>query len=168
MKYGSYLLFIISLIFGAHHIAKNKTDSALNLKALQLGMTIQDMETSFGTPSAKFRNQLIYILEDGSELIITLRDEKISSAKVNFHRMLKISDPEMKKLSLVQMDMQDFSSDRPGWFFAASPETGQIYKITSEGIIQSLTWVPPFTYGSNNRAKHLGALLRDFQSQTSL
>jgi hypothetical protein len=168
VKYGSYLILTICLILGAYKVAQNKIDRPLNLDHLRLGMTVRDMESTFGTPSAQSRNQLTYILEDGSELFITLRDEKISSAKVNFHRMIKIQDPEMKKLSLVQMDMHDFTSNRPSWFFAGSPEAGLIYKITSEGIIESLTWVPPFTYGTNNRAKHLGALLRDFQSQNSL
>ena len=168
MKYGLYLVLTICLIFGAYRVAQNRIDRPLNLSAIRLGLTVRDMEKAFGTPSAKFRNQLTYILDDGSELFITLRDKKISSAKVNFHRILKIQDPEMKKLSLVQMDMQDLSSTHTSWFFAAAPEAGLIYKITSDGVIQSLTWVPPFTYGANNKAKHLGLLLRDFQSQTGL
>lgn len=168
MKYGSYLVLTICLVFAAYQFAQKKIERPLNLDTLRLGMTVRDMEKTFGTPSAQNRNQLTYILEDGSELFITLRDEKISSAKVKFHRMLKIQDPEMKKLSLVQMDMQDSESNRPSWFFAGSPEAGLIYKITSEGVIESLTWVPPFTYGTASRPKHLGALLRDFQSQRSL
>lgn len=168
MKYGSYLLLTIGIIFGAYHAAQTKIERPLNLKGLHLGMSVKEMQKSFGSPSAQSRNQLTYIMEDGSELFITLRDEKVSSAKINYHRRIKIQDPEMKKLSLVQMDMHDISSNRPSWFFAGSPEAGLIYKITSDGVIESLTWVPPFTYGSNNRPKHLGALLRDFQSQTSL
>ena len=167
MKYGLYLVLTIGLVFGAYQIAQNKIARPLNLDTIRLGMTVSDIEQNFGTPSAHSRNQYTYILDDGSELVITLRDQKISSAKVRFHRTIKIQDPEMKKLSLVQMDSDGFESDRPSWFFAGNPEEGLIYKITAEGVIESLTWVPPFTYGQN-RPKHLGALLRDFKSQRSL
>lgn len=167
MKYGMYIVLTIGLIFAAHHAAQNKIERPLNLGDLRLGMTVTEIENSFGTPSAEGRNQFTYILDDGSELFITLRDNKISSAKVKFHRTIKIQDPEMKKLTLVQMDSQNFDSTNPSWFFAGKPEEGMIYKITSEGVIESLTWVPPFTY-ANNRPKHLQALLQDFQSQRSL
>ena len=164
MKYGIYFVLAISLIFGAYHVAQNKMDRPLNLNHLRLGMNVNDIEQVFGSPSAESRNQLTYILHDGSELFITLRDNRISSAKVKFHRTIKIQDPEMKKLTLVQMDSQNFDDNRPSWFFAGNPEEGLIYKITSGGIIESLTWVPPFTYGLN-RPKHLHALLRDFHTQ---
>lgn len=164
MKYGFYFVLTLGLIIGAYQAAQNKISSPQNLNALRLGMTVSDIEQNFGTPSAQSRNQFTYILDDSSELVITLRDEKISSAKVKFHKEVKIQDPEMKKLSLVQMDMHDIESNSPSWFFAGKPEEGLIYKITSEGKIESITWVPPFTYGSN-RPKHLGALLNDFKSQ---
>jgi len=164
MKYGFYFVLTIGLIIGAYQVAQNKISSPQNLNTLRLGMTVRDIEQNFGTPSAQSRNQFTYILDDGSELVITLRDEKISSAKVKFHKEIKIQDPEMKKLSLVQMDMHDIESNSPSWFFAGKPESGLIYKITSEGTIESITWVPPFTYGSN-RPKQLGALLNDFKSQ---
>src|SRR5688572_14115549 len=108
MKYGVYLVLTIGLVFGAYQIAQNKIERPLNLSSIRLGMTVLDAEQNFGTPSAQSRNQYTYILDDGSELIFTLRDEKISSAKVKFHRTIKIQDPEMKQLSLVQMDSNEF------------------------------------------------------------
>ena len=111
---------------------------------------------------------IIYVRQKhSSELLITLRDQKISSAKIKFHRTIKIQDPQIRELTLVQMQSNDLESNDPSWFFAGKPEEGLIYKITSAGIIESLTWVPPFTY-VNNRPKHLHALLRDFNSQRSL
>lgn len=166
MKYGFYLLLTLSLVFGAYQIAQNKLARPLKLDALQLGMSARDIEHRFGTPSAEARNQFTYILQDGSELLITFRDKKVSSAKVKFHKMIKIQDPEMRKLTLVQMHHDLYSND-PSWFFAGKPEEGLIYKITSEGVIESLTWVPPFTYGSN-QPKRLQALLQDFNSQRSM
>jgi hypothetical protein len=164
MKLGFYFIMTVGLIFGAYQAAQTKMDRPLNLSLIRLGMTVRDIEKNFGTASAENRNQMTYILDDGSELFITLRDQKISSAKVKFHRMIKIQDPEMRQLSLVQMDAQNFESNQTSWFFAGKPEEGMIYKITSDGVIESLTWVPPFTY-ANNQPKHLQALLRDFHSQ---
>lgn len=164
MKYGLFCVLTLCLIFGAYQVAQNKIQSPLALTSLKLGMDVTQIEEVFGTPSAQSRNQYTYILEDGSELFITLRDEVVSSAKVKFHHPVKIQDPEMRKLTLVQMDSHNFESNRPSWFFAGNPAEGMIYKITNEGVIESLTWVPPFTYG-NNRPKQVQALLRDFQTQ---
>lgn len=166
MKYGFYLVLTLCLVFGAYQIAQNKLARPLKLDALRLGMSAREIEKSFGTPSAEARNQFTYILQDGSELLITFRDKKVSSAKVKFHKTIKIQDPEMKKLTLVQMH-HDLATNDPSWFFAGKPEEGLIYKITSEGVIESLTWVPPFTYGSN-QPKQLQALLQDFNSQRSM
>lgn len=166
MKYGFYFVLTLCLILGAWTIAQNDLSRPLHLDSLRLGMTVRDIEQTFGSPSAQSRNQLTYILQDGSELTITLRDQIVSSAKVKFHRVIKIQDPEMKKLTLVQMSPGELDND-PTWFFAGKPEQGHIYKITSEGVIESLTWVPPFTYGSN-QPKRLQALLQDFNSQRSM
>lgn len=166
MKYGFYFLLTISLVVGAWTIAQKNISRPLHLDALRLGMTSRDIENTFGTPSAQSRNQLVYILQDGSELTITLRDNVVSSAKVKFHRVIKIQDPEMKKLTLVQMQPGEIDND-PTWFFAGKPSLGHIYKITAEGVIESLTWVPPFSYGSN-QPKRLQALLQDFNSQRSM
>ena len=164
MRYGFYFVLVLGLVIGAYQVAQNKISRPQNLTSLRLGMTVRDIEQNFGSPSAQSRNQFTYILDDGSELVITLRDDRVSSAKVKFHKIVKIQDPQMKKLSLVQMDMHDVESNSPSWFFAGKPEEGLIYKITSAGTVESITWVPPFTYNSN-RPKHLGALLNDFKSQ---
>lgn len=167
MKYGFYFILAFGLIIGAYNAAQNKIEKPLHLNSLKLGMSSSDVDKVFGSPSAANRNQYIYILQDGSELTVTLRDEKVSSAKVKFHRTVKIQDPDMKKLTLVQMDDHDIESNSPTWFYAGKPEEGLIYKITSEGVIEGITWVPPFTYGTTER-KQLSALLHDFQSKRSL
>jgi hypothetical protein len=166
MKYALYFALTVSLLVGAWTIAQNNLARPLHLDALRLGMTTRDIEQTFGSPSAQSRNQFTYILQDGSELSITFRDQIVSSAKVKFHRELKISDPEMGKLTMVQMQPGELDNN-PTWFFAGKPEEGHIYKITSEGVIESLTWVPPFSYGST-QPKRLQALLQDFNSQRSM
>lgn len=167
MKYGFYFVLAMTLIISAYHAAQNKIEQPLKLETIRIGMTNSDIEASFGSPSARARNQTTYILQDGSELVLTFREKLLSSAKVKFHRVIKIQDPEMKKLTLVQMDPDQYESANPSWFFAGKPEEGLIYKITSEGIIESLTWVPPFSV-SQNQPKHLQALLQDFNTQRSL
>ena len=66
-------------------------------------MTVSELETSFGSPFSRQRNSIIYILEDSSELSITLRDDVVASAVVKFRSPMRIEDPEMRKLTLVQM-----------------------------------------------------------------
>lgn len=154
---------IMSLVGFAYFSAQSKIKRTIHTQDLHLGMTIEQLEKAFGNPSAKNRNKITYIFEDSSELIITLRDEVVSSAQLKFHHPIKIEDPKMRQLSLVQMEANGADS-HPSWFFAGKPEDGLIYKITSGGVIESLTWVPPFTYG-NNQPKQLQALLHDFQSQ---
>jgi hypothetical protein len=55
------------------------------------------------------------------------------------------------------------NNEKPSCFFAGAPELGLIYKITSDGIIESMTWVEPFTLHSHH-PKNVQALLRDFKS----
>lgn len=159
--------FIFVLIFaatvGAYHSARDKMSDIPDLRALHLGMSVDELKTSFGAPVYKHLNQLTYLLSDSAQLIVTLRDQEVASAQLKFHRPLKISDPQLKQLNLIQMEFkthQDMS-----WFFAGNPEEGLIYKITTNGVIESITWVPPFGHKGQS-TKHVGTLLRDFQDKT--
>ncbi len=167
MKYGFYFALMLCLTLGAYQLAQVKMERPLQLSSIRLGMSVSDIIETFGTPSAEARNHYTFILPDGSELVITLRDQKVSSANIKFHREIKIEDPEMRRLTLVQMQHNGLDDNNPSWFFAGKPEEGLIYKITSDGVIEGLTWVPPFSYG-NHRPKRLQALLQDFNSQRSL
>ncbi len=164
MKLGALLTAILGLIALAYINANNNLTKKIDLSALRLRMTEQELEKSFGSPVSRLRNTFTYILEDSSQLQITFRDDIVASAVVKFHRPIRIEDPQMKQLSLVQMSPADIQSDDPSWFFAGKPEEGLIYKISQSGHVETITWVQPFTYG-NNQAKHLSALLRDFRNQ---
>jgi hypothetical protein len=164
MKLGVIFTVILGIIAVAYVNANQKLTQKVDLKALHLQMTVSEVEASFGSPFSRQRSSLIYILEDSSQLSITLRDDVVASAVVKFHSPLKIEDPEMRKLTLVQMSPGDLQNEDTSWFFAGKPESGLIYKITQNGEIESLTWVPPFTYGSN-QPKNLQVLFRDFKSQ---
>lgn len=164
MKTRIILMFIFVTILGAYFTAQNKISHQPNLRALKLGMNIEELEHYFGAATSAERNLLTYIFDDSSELVVTLRDDMVTSAIIKFHSPLKIEDPKLRELTLVQMDSGQLSDNKPSWFFAGKPEEGLIYKITSEGTIESLTWVPPFAY-ENKHQKHLHALLRDFRHQ---
>ena len=164
MKYVFIFLAMIGTIGAAYYNAQSKIGHTQDLKALHLGMTVTELEDSFGAPSAQNRNQLIYIFDDSSEMVVSLRDDVVASATIKYHQQVKITDPEMKKLTLVQMESESLLSGEPTWFFAGKPSEGLIYKITAAGVIESLTWVPPFSY-NQNQPKQLQALLRDFQTQ---
>lgn len=159
--------FIFVVIFvatmGAYYSAKDKMSEVPDLRALHLGMNVDELRSSFGAPVYKHLNQLTYLFADSAQLIITLRDQEVASAQLKFHRPLQISDPQIKQLNLVQMELKE--SRDLSWFFAGNPEEGLIYKITTSGVIESITWVPPFSY-QGEEPKHVGALLRDFQDKT--
>ncbi len=164
MKLGVIFTGILGIIAIAYVSAHQKLTQKVDLNALHLQMTEVEVEEKFGTPYSRDRNVLTYILEDSSQLSITLRDDVVASAVVKFHNPIRIEDPKMKRLTLVQMSPADLSNENPSWFFAGKPEDGLIYKITQRGEVESMTWVPPFSYGSN-QPKNLQALLRDFKTQ---
>jgi hypothetical protein len=164
MKLGVIFTVLLALIAVAYVNANHKMTAKVDLKALHLQMTVKELEAHFGSPFSRQRNALTYILEDSSQLLITLRDNLVSSAVVKFHNPIRIEDPQIRQMTLVQLAPADDQNADPSWFFASKPEEGLIYKITQNGEVESLTWVPPFTYGSN-QPKNLQALLHDFKKK---
>jgi len=164
VKSTFFIVSILALLSFAYFSAQQKLQTSVDVSALKLGMSAKELKKTFGTPSATDRNRLTFIFDDSSELIVTLRDKVVSSAQLKYHGPLKIEDPQLKQLTLVQMESHILDVDQPSWFFAGKPEEGLVYKITSSGLVESITWVPPFTY-ANHQPKQLKALLRDFHSQ---
>jgi hypothetical protein len=162
LRFLFILVVVASTITGAYFTAQSKIAAKSDLSALKLGMDLASVKESFGVPTSEFRNILTYILPNSSVLTITLRDDVVTSAKVKFIQPVTVTDPELRKLTLVQMEPA-LNDEKPSWFFAGAPELGLIYKITADGIIESLTWVEPFTLHSHH-PKNVQALLRDFKS----
>lgn len=163
MKMTFIFVVIFAATMGAYYSAQDKMSEVPDLRALHLGMSVDELKASFGAPVYKNHHQLTYLFVDSAQLIITLRDQEVASAQLKFNRPLKISDPQLKQLNLVQMELKE--SKDLSWFFAGNPEEGLIYKITTNGVIESITWIPPFSYQGEG-PKHIGALLRDFQDKT--
>ncbi len=163
LRFLCILIVVVSTVGGiAYHSAQSKMSFKTDFSALKLGMNLDEVENIFGAPTSQSRNILTYILPNSSVLTVTLRDDLVSSAKVKFIQPVKVTDPELRKLTLVQMDPA-LIDEKPSWFFAGAPEQGLIYKITADGVIESLTWVEPFTLHSHS-PKNVQALLRDFKS----
>jgi hypothetical protein len=163
-RLGAMITVILTVFALAYLSARESQGQKVNLSSLRLHMTVSELEKEFGSPFSRQRNVMTYILEDSSQLIVTLRDEVVASAIVKFHKPLQIEDPELKRLTLVQMSPADLQNENPSWFYAGKPEEGRIYKITQEGFVESVTWVPPFTY-NNQPEKNLQALVQDFKIQ---
>ena len=163
MKMSFIFVLILVAVIGAYNSAQDKMSDIPDLRELHLGMSVKELKAAFGAPVYKQHNQLTYLLADSAQLIITLRDKEVASAQLKFQRPLKISDPQIKQLNLVQMELKN--AQDMSWFFAGNPEEGLIYKITTNGVIESITWVPPFSY-QGKAPKHVGTLLRDFQDKT--
>lgn len=158
-----FIVFVVlGTISGAYYTAQSQLTKKTDFSALKIGMSLDEVKSSFGAPTSEFRNVFTYILPDSSVLTITFRDEVVTNAKVKFIQPVKVTDPELKKLTLVQMDPA-LSNERPSWFFAGAPELGLIYKITADGVIESMTWVEPFTLHTH-QPKNVQALVEDFNS----
>lgn len=160
-KSALILMLILGVVGGAYHSAQWKVSLQTDLEQLKLGMSASEVREAFGVPMAMNRNELVYILPDSSELSITLRDNAVTSAMLKYKTPVRVSDPRLKELTLVQMDPASTTSGKPNWFFAGKPEEGIIYKITAQGVIETVTWVPRFAYGAH-RPKNVQVLLRDF------
>lgn len=161
LKFALSLILFVGMVAGAYLSAQDKAGNRTSLSKLKLGMTVAQVESTFGVPTALNRNELIYIMPDSSELSITLRDNIVTSAKLRYRHPVKVSDPKLKQLTLVQMDPAETTTGKPNWFFAGKPEDGLIYKITAQGVVETVTWVPRFAYG-HGRPKNVQVLLRDF------
>ena len=166
MKSIFSIILVLVGIFSAYWNAQSRLEKSVNLSSVKLNMTLSEVEETFGQPFAQERNTLTYILEDSSRLYLSFRDDKVTSAMVKYQTPIKIEDPKLRELTLIQMSMNSITDDHPSWFFAGKPEDGLIYKVTQNGEIESLTWVPPFSY-NNHSPKHLQALLHDFRNQSS-
>ena len=162
LRFLFIVILVIGTVSGAYYTAQSKISTKTDLSALKIGMNLPAVKKAFGAPTSENRNILTYILTDSSVLTITLRDDVVTSAKVKFLQEVKVTDPELRRLTLVQMDPA-LSDEKPSWFFAGAPEQGLIYKITADGLIESLTWVEPFT-PHTQQPKNVQALLRDFKS----
>lgn len=148
-----------AFIGSAYFTAETKMNHRSDLHFLKLGMTSEQIELTLGAPTSRHGQELTYILDDASELVISFRDTIVTSAKVKFLRPMPVQD---SNLTLIQMDSNQTGTN-PSFFYAGKPQEGLIYKISSEGLIESMTWVQPFSHG-HSRPKNLQALLRDFKS----
>ncbi|HXH31194.1 MAG TPA: hypothetical protein VNJ01_10315 [Bacteriovoracaceae bacterium] len=156
-------ILVFTLCMTAFCTAQTKLDSAIDLGKLRIGITLTQLEKIIGKATASDINQLTYIFQDGSELKVKLTEGLVSGAVINYKKLLKLEKPE--ELTFLQVNARA-PDDHQGWFYVGKPRDGQIYKVNSEGKVQSLTLVPPFEHKAST-PKHFQALIQNFQNPDS-
>lgn len=152
---------VIAAVVGmALYSAQTKVHDYSSLADLRVGL--QSNQLSFlGQPISSTDRERVYLLPDQSTLIVMLQDQKVTAAWMQLRQPLKIEDPQFKRLRFVQMGMDEALS--PTWFYAAAADQGRIFKISQQGLIESITWVKPFS--ANETPKNLQALMQQFNGQ---
>ena len=142
--------------------AQSKVHDYSSLTPLRVGLAAQELEF-LGEPVSSSERELVYMLPDQSTLVVAVTDGKVSAAWLELRQPLKIQDPQLKKLRFVQMGMD--ASLAPSWFYAAAADEGRIFKVSQQGVVESITWVKPFAPAGPSR--QLQALLREFTGARS-
>lgn len=140
--------------------ARQKMHDYSSLEPLRVGMPVNQLGF-LGNPVSVSERELVYLLPDQSSLVIAINDGEVFSAMLELRTPLKIEDPSLRGLTFVQMRLDEYQS--PTWFYAAAAGKGQIFKVSSQGLIQTITWVRPFA--SIEPSRNLQALLQDFTVQ---
>jgi len=161
MKNLFFLVIALMIaVFSFHHLDQTASQTKV-FDQLKLGMTPDQVQDLLGYPTDKSDVETTYILDDSSEILLSFRDNELSSAKLKLKTPMKVSDSALSQLRMVQLSAPSLMESRPSWFYAGKPEDGLIYKINAEGYIESLTLVPPFTY--QYQPKQLQALYSEFK-----
>ena len=168
MKYIFYSIFVGVFCFSAYQSAEKKLKQSRNFDFIRSGISLTDLEKKIGRPLSSFQNENIYSLKDGSELKVTFHEGKILKANLKFNQLIQIEDPRVKGLTLVQIQADPYEAQNTSWFYAGDPAQGMIYKISSKGHVESISWLPPFQYNNGHHPKQLQALLQDFKTQIRL
>jgi hypothetical protein len=151
---------IVALAAVALVSAQSKIHDYSSLAPFHVGLTTEELEF-LGTPHSATERELVYLLPDQSTLVVALEDNKVAAASLELRQPLKIEDPQLKQLRFVQMGMD--AAMNPTWFYAAAADRGRIFKVSEQGLIESITWVKPFSPAGPSR--QLQALLREFNTQ---
>lgn len=167
LKFVFYSIFIVLIGLSAFKSAEKKLRISSDFDFIRSGISIRELEKKVGQPLSIEKNENVYILDDGSELRVTVNEGKLLKANLKFNHLLKIQDPKIKGLTLVQIQPDPYEIQNTSWFYAGDPNRGMIYKVSSKGFIEGISWLPPFHY-PDHRPKQLQALLQDFRTQTRL
>jgi hypothetical protein len=148
------------LAVGAMISAQQKMNDYSLVDQLRVGQSIDEIGF-LGAPSLVSEKERIYQLPDHSTLIIATDGLKVLAAFLELRQPLHIEDPQLKNLKFVQMGVDAGLS--PTWFYAGAADEGRVYKVSAQGLIESISWVKPFAAAGPQ--KQLQALLREFTYQ---
>lgn len=151
---------LVALVIVALWSAQSKIHDYSSLAPLHVGLKVEEL-SFLGEPNSATERELVYILPDQSTLVVALEDGVVSAAWLDPRQPLKIEDPQFKQLRFVQMGVDAALS--PTWFYAAAADRGRIFKVSQQGVVETITWVKPFSPAGPSR--QLQALLREFTTQ---
>lgn len=157
------LFFVSALVTSFALFSANRKANHLNpFDLVRVGKSVESLR-SLGVPLSKSQSQNHYLLENGSTLVVNILNNRVSGAWIELKKPLSINDERFSHLRFVKLNMEDTS--RPSWFYAGSPSEGKIFKVSHKGMIESISWVKPFSESKNT--KNLQALLFEFNQQNS-
>ncbi len=154
-------LAILSLVGVALWSAQTKVHDYSSLESLKVGLPVEQL-SFLGEPLSITARERVYLLPDQSTLVVAVENERVAAAWLDLRQPLKIVDPQFKQLRFVQMGID--ASLAPTWFYAAAADRGRIFKVSQQGLIESITWVKPFAV-DGGKARQLQVLLHDFTTQ---
>lgn len=151
---------IFAIVVLALYSAQTKVHDYSSLTDLRVGLNANQL-SFLGQPVSSSERERVYLLPDQSTLVVMIQDQKVSAAWMELRQPLKVEDPQFKRLRFVQMGVDAALS--PTWFYAAAADQGRIFKISQQGLIESITWVKPFE--PQGRTVQLQALVQEFTGQ---
>lgn len=151
---------LVALVIVALWSAQSKIHDYSSLEPLHVGLRIDEIGF-LGEPDSVSERERVYLLPDQSTLVVAIEGGAVSAAWLELRQPLKIEDPQFKQLRFVQMGVDAALS--PTWFYAAAADMGRIFKVSQQGVVESITWVKPFSPAGPSR--QLQALLREFTTQ---
>ena len=142
--------------------AQNKVNDYSLVESLRVGTPVTELGF-LGHPLSMNQKERIYQLPDYSSLVIHSDGEKVTGAWLQLKQPMRIDDPTIKQVQFVQLEMDNALV--PTWFYAGAADEGRIYRVSEQGLIESISWVKPFN--ALGPKQKLQALLKEFTYKKS-
>lgn len=142
--------------------AQNKVNDYSLVEGLRVGAPL-DQLGFLGLPLSVKERERVYQLPDFSTLVIHTDGQIVTGAWLQLKQPLRIENPSIKQVQFVQLGMDHALA--PTWFYAGAADEGRIYKVSEQGLIESISWVKPFN--ALGPKQKLQALLKEFTYKRS-
>ncbi len=157
---GAIILSFVGLL--SFLSAQNKVNDYSLVENLRVGTPLNELGF-LGHPLSMNQRERVYQLPDYSSLVIHTDGEKVTGAWLQLRQPMRIEDPIIKQAQFVQLGMDHALA--PTWFYAGAADEGRIYRVSEQGLIESISWVKPFN--ALGPKQKLQALLKEFTYKRS-